>query len=166
MCSDFAERCKIKGTMRLRIASKRTNGGSVLLAAELSKPVADKHSSDFKEPFFRSEKALLLSAQYDPPIDGGAYCPHTLYVIDDLVTVLGLPTSGQAYPNRHIQLLQRPLSSGLRARHPAALMPAAMTARLVSPLAARNLQSKESAHSGETRRSAFFYPLSRRLHSL
>jgi len=43
MCSDFAERCKIKGTMRLRIASKRTNGGSVLLAAELSKPVADKH---------------------------------------------------------------------------------------------------------------------------
>jgi hypothetical protein len=43
MCSDFAERCKIKGTMRLRIASKRTNGGSVLLVAELSKPVADKH---------------------------------------------------------------------------------------------------------------------------
>ena len=30
-------------TMRLRIALKRTNGGSVLLAAELSKPVADKH---------------------------------------------------------------------------------------------------------------------------
>jgi DNA-binding response OmpR family regulator len=43
MCSDFAERCKIKGTMRLRIASRRTVGGSVLLAAELSKPVADKH---------------------------------------------------------------------------------------------------------------------------
>jgi hypothetical protein len=42
MCSDFAERCKIKGTMRLRIVSKRTLGGSVLLAAELSKPVADK----------------------------------------------------------------------------------------------------------------------------
>jgi hypothetical protein len=42
MCSDFAERCKIKGTMRSRIASKRTVGGSVLLAAELSKPVADK----------------------------------------------------------------------------------------------------------------------------
>jgi hypothetical protein len=41
MCSDFAERGKIKGTMRLRIASKRTNGGSVLLAAELS--IADKH---------------------------------------------------------------------------------------------------------------------------
>jgi hypothetical protein len=33
--------------------------------------------------FFRSEKAL--SAQYDPPIDGGAYCPDALYVIDDLV---------------------------------------------------------------------------------
>jgi hypothetical protein len=47
MCSDFAERCKIKGIMRLRIASKRTLGGSVLLAAELSKPVADKHSSDY-----------------------------------------------------------------------------------------------------------------------
>jgi len=47
MCSDFAERYKIKGTMRLRIASKRTLGGSVLLAAELSKPVADKHSSDY-----------------------------------------------------------------------------------------------------------------------
>jgi len=43
MCNDFAERCKIKGTMGLRIALKRTNGGSVLLAAELSKPVADKH---------------------------------------------------------------------------------------------------------------------------
>jgi hypothetical protein len=43
MCSDFAERCKIKGTMRLRIASRRTVGGSVLLAAELSKRVADKH---------------------------------------------------------------------------------------------------------------------------
>jgi hypothetical protein len=28
---------KIKGTMQLRIASKRTNGGSILLAAELSK---------------------------------------------------------------------------------------------------------------------------------
>jgi hypothetical protein len=27
----------------LRIASRRTVGGSVLLAAELSKPVADKH---------------------------------------------------------------------------------------------------------------------------
>ena len=47
MCSDFAERYKIKGTMRLRIASKRTLAGSVLLAAELSKPVADKHSSDY-----------------------------------------------------------------------------------------------------------------------
>ena len=33
--------------------------------------------------FFRSEKAL--SAQYDPPIDGGAYCPDALYVIDNLV---------------------------------------------------------------------------------
>jgi hypothetical protein len=46
MCSDFAERCKIKGTMRLRIASKQTLGGSVLLAAESSKPVADKASSN------------------------------------------------------------------------------------------------------------------------
>jgi hypothetical protein len=44
MCSDFAEKCKIKGTMRLQIAWKRTLGGSVLLAAELSKPVADKQS--------------------------------------------------------------------------------------------------------------------------
>jgi hypothetical protein len=44
MCSNFAEGCKIKGTMQLRIASRRTVGGSVLLAAELSKPVADKHS--------------------------------------------------------------------------------------------------------------------------
>src|SRR6516162_9353785 len=25
------------------------------------------------------------SAQYDPPIDGSAYCPDALYVIDDLV---------------------------------------------------------------------------------
>jgi hypothetical protein len=33
--------------MPLRIVSKRTNGGSVLLAAELSKAVADKHSSDY-----------------------------------------------------------------------------------------------------------------------
>jgi hypothetical protein len=33
--------------MRLRIASKRTLVGSVLLAGELSKPVADKHSSDY-----------------------------------------------------------------------------------------------------------------------
>jgi hypothetical protein len=40
MCSNFAEGCKIKGTMQLRIASRRTVGG----AAELSKPVADKHS--------------------------------------------------------------------------------------------------------------------------
>src|SRR5262249_54060416 len=26
-----------------------------------------------------------LSAQHDPSIDGGAYCPDALYVIDDLV---------------------------------------------------------------------------------
>jgi hypothetical protein len=44
MWSDFADRCKIKGTMRLLIASKQTNGGSVLLAAELWKRVADNRA--------------------------------------------------------------------------------------------------------------------------
>jgi hypothetical protein len=34
-------------------------------------------------PFLDQRKPF--SAQYDPPIDGGAYCPDTLYVIDDLV---------------------------------------------------------------------------------
>jgi hypothetical protein len=44
MWSDFADRCKIKETMRLLIASKQTNGGSVLLAAELWKRVADNRA--------------------------------------------------------------------------------------------------------------------------
>src|SRR6266700_2037736 len=33
----------------------------------------------------QSDKRKPFSAQYDPPIDGGAYCPDALYVIDDLV---------------------------------------------------------------------------------
>jgi hypothetical protein len=49
--------------MRLRIASKRTLGDSVLLAAELSKPVADKHSTDYQLIQFvaRPASAALLT---------------------------------------------------------------------------------------------------------
>jgi hypothetical protein len=42
----FCREMQNQGTMRLRIASKQTLGGSVLLAAESSKPVADKASSN------------------------------------------------------------------------------------------------------------------------
>jgi hypothetical protein len=67
MWSDFADRCKIKGTMRLLIPSKQTNGGSVLLAAELWKRVADNRAglAARSQPAARKLKTTVKKGEGD-----------------------------------------------------------------------------------------------------